>query len=57
MQSPMQIIQAFNQFKASFNGNAEEEVRKLLASGKISQKELNEVQTMARELQKLLNIR
>ena len=50
----MQMIQQFNQFRQNFKGNPEEEVRKLLASGRISQSQLDQLQKMANEFQALL---
>lgn len=49
------MIQAFNNFKRTFTGNPEEEVRKLVASGKISQQKLNELQAMATQFQKMIS--
>lgn len=54
IQNPLQMIQQFNQFRANFKGNPEEEVRKLLTSGKISQSQLNELQAMAKQFQDLM---
>lgn len=51
----MQMVQQFMQFKNSFKGNPREEVQKLIASGKISQSQLDQAQNMARDLQNLLN--
>ena len=53
--NPMQMIQAFNQFRQSFTGNPEQEVKKLVASGKINQQQLNQLQSMATEFQKMMN--
>lgn len=52
--NPMQMIQEFQKFKANFTGNPREEVEKLVASGKISQEQLNQLQNMASEFQKML---
>lgn len=51
----MQMIQAFNNFKNNFSGNAEQEVRKLVASGRINQTQLNQLQNMATQFQKMMN--
>ena len=51
----MQMIQAFNNFKQSFTGNPEEEVKKLVASGRINQQQLNQLQSMATQFQKMMN--
>lgn len=55
--NPMQMIQAFNNFRQSFTGDPEQEVRKLVSSGKISQQQLNQLQNMATQFQKMFNIR
>lgn len=54
-QNPMQMIQEFQRFKANFQGNPQEEVQKLLSSGKMSQQQLNQLQSMAQQFQQLLN--
>lgn len=45
------FLQQFQKFQSTFTGNPEEEVRKLITSGKISQQQLNQVQQMAHMLQ------
>ena len=52
--TPMQMMQQFMQFKNNFRGNPEEEVRKLLQSGKMSQQQLDQLQGMARQFQAML---
>lgn len=54
-QNPMQMIQAFNNFKNSFQGDPEQKVRELVATGKINQQQLNQLQSMATQFQKMLN--
>lgn len=54
VQNPMQMIQQFNRFRQSFNGDPKQEVEKLVREGKISQQQLNQLQVMAAEFQKLL---
>lgn len=44
-----QLMQQFNQFKATFKGDPKAEVEKLLQSGAISQQQLNQLQTMANQ--------
>lgn len=56
-QNPMQIIQQFNQFKQNFRGNPQEEVQKLIASGKMSQAQLNQLQAQASQFMQMFNIR
>lgn len=57
MQGPMsgfpQLLQQFKQFKASFKGDPKAEVEKMLQSGKISQDQLNKIQSMANQFQGL----
>lgn len=55
MNNPMQMIQMFNQFKNTFKGNPREEVEKLVAQGRISQQQLNQLQSMASQFQKMMN--
>lgn len=55
MNNPMQMIQQFNQFKANFRGNPKEEVEKLVAQGKITQPQLNQLQAMATQFQNMMN--
>ncbi len=51
MDNPMQMLNAFMQFRNNFQGNARQEVEKLLASGQMSQAQLNQLQGMARQIQ------
>ena len=51
---PMQMIQQFMQFKQNFKGDPRAEVEKMLQSGKISQQQLNQVQQMAGQFQRML---
>lgn len=45
----MQLKQKFQQFQNSFQGDPKAEVEKLLKSGAMSQQELNQIQTMAKQ--------
>jgi len=54
-QNPMQMIQEFNKFQRDFKGNPREEVQKLLASGRLTQAQLNQLQAMASQFQKMMN--
>lgn len=52
---PGNMIQQFQQFKKQMQGvDPQEEVQKLLQSGKISQEQLNKAQQMAQQMQGLL---
>lgn len=53
-QMMQQMMQQFQQFRATFQGDPEQEVRKLIASGKISQNQLNQLQQAAQMFQSFL---
>ena len=53
--NPMQMIQQFNQFRANYTGDPKAEVEKLVATGRISQQQLNQLQTMATQFQAMMN--
>lgn len=59
MPNPMgqfgQMMRQYQQFKANFQGDPKTEVQKLLQSGKMSQNQLNWLQTMANQFQQLLH--
>lgn len=48
------MMQQFQQFKANFKGDPEQEVRKLLQSGKMTQQQLDQLQQAATMFQSLL---
>ena len=48
------LVQQFQQFKQSFQGDPRAEVEKLVQSGKISQQQLNQLQQVASQFQQLL---
>lgn len=48
------MMQQFQQFKANFQGDPQQEVQKLLQSGRISQEQLNQLQAMAKQFQNLM---
>lgn len=48
------ILQRFQQFKQSFNGNPQQMVQQMLQSGRISQAQYNSAVQMAQQLQGLL---
>lgn len=54
LNNPMQTIQQFLQFRKSFSGDAKSEVMKLLQNGRMSQSQLNELQTMATQFQNMM---
>lgn len=57
VQNPMQMIAQFNQFRQGYTGDARAEVQRLVAEGKISQPQLNQLQAMAKEFMKMINIK
>lgn len=52
---PFRMIQQFIEFANGFRGNPQEEVQKLLNSGKMSQEQLNALQQQATQFQQLLS--
>ena len=48
------MMRQFQQFKATFQGDPEQEVRKLLQSGRMTQEQLNQLQQAAQMFQGLL---
>lgn len=48
------MVQQFNQFRDSFQGDPQQEVMRLLQSGKMSQQQLNQLQQAAQQFQMLL---
>lgn len=51
----MQLKRKFQQFQNGFHGNPKEEVNKLLQSGAMSQQELNQLQSMAKQFEHLFH--
>lgn len=49
-----QLVQKFQQFKTSFQGDPKAEVEKLLQSGRLNQQQLNQLQQMAKQFQSLM---
>lgn len=45
------LMNQFNQFKSTFQGNPEQQVQNLLNSGKMSQSQFNQLRKMAQQLQ------
>ena len=50
------MVQQFNQFKKTFQGNPQQQVQELLNSGKITQDQYNQAVQQAKALQKMLNM-
>lgn len=49
-----QMMQQFQQFRQSFQGDPKAEVEKLVQSGKLSQQQLNQLQQAATAFQRLM---
>ena len=54
MNNPMQMINAFMQFRQNYQGNPQADVQRLVSSGRISQQQLNQLQSAAASFQRLL---
>lgn len=48
------LVQRFQQFKRTFQGNPQQEVQKMLQSGRITQQQLNQAQAFAQQFQALM---
>lgn len=48
------MMQRFQQFRQTFQGDPKAEVEKLVQSGRISQQQLNQLQQMAGQFRKLM---
>ena len=54
MNNFQQMMQQFNQFRQSFQGNPQERIQQLMNSGKISQEQYNNAYQMATQFQKMM---
>lgn len=48
------LINQYNQFKNNFQGDPKTQVQQLLNSGQMSQEQLNQLQSWAKQLQSIL---
>lgn len=48
------LMQRFQQFKSTFQGDPQQEIQKMLQSGRISQEQLNQAQQFAQQFQALM---
>lgn len=55
MMNKNNMIQQFINFRNNFMGNPQAEVMKLVSQGKITQEQLNQLQTMAKEFNNILH--
>ena len=49
------IIEKFNEFRNSFNGDKQAKINEMLASGQITQQQLNEATEMAKMIKGLMH--
>ena len=48
------LMQRFNQFKQTFQGDPRQQIQQLLNSGKVSQSQYNSAYQMAQQLQRMI---
>ncbi len=48
------FLTQFNQFRSTFNGNPEQQVKQLLSSGQMSQEQFNQLAQTANQLRQLI---
>lgn len=53
---PKEMLRQYNDFRQRFNGDPEEAVKKLVSSGQISQKQLDDLQSAAQTFKGLFNL-
>lgn len=49
--NPAQLLQQFQQFRQSFNGNPQQMVQQMMQSGRVSQAQLQRAQQLAQQFQ------
>ncbi len=54
MRNFQHMMQQFQQFKANFQGDPQQEVQRMIQSGQLSQQQLDQVQNVARQFAALL---
>ena len=53
-QNMQMMMQRFNQFRQSFNGNAGQQIQQMMNSGRVNQSQYNQAVQMAQQFQKML---
>lgn len=56
-QNMQMMMQRFNQFKQSFNGNASQQIQQMMNSGRVNQSQYNQAVQMAQQFQKMMGIK
>lgn len=54
MGNVQQLMQQFNQFRQTFQGNPQQQIQQLLNSGKVSQQDYNQAYQIAQQLQQMM---
>ena len=55
-QNPMNgFMEKFNQFRQSFSGDPQEQIQRLMNSGKVSQSQYNNAYQMAQQLMRMIS--
>lgn len=54
MGNMQQLMQQFNQFRQTFQGNPQQQVQQLMNSGKVSQQDYNRAYQMAQQFQRMM---
>ena len=52
--NPMNLIQQFNQFRSTFQGDPQQQVQNLLNTGQMTQQQFAQLSSMARDFEQLL---
>ena len=52
---PLNLVQQFNQFRSTFQGDPKQQVQNLLNSGQMTQEQFTQLSSMARDFEKLIN--
>ena len=56
-QNMQMLMQRFNQFRQSFNGNAGQQIQQMMNSGRVNQSQYNQAVQMAQQCQKMMGIK
>ena len=55
MNNMQSMMERFEQFKKTFQGNPQEQIQQLLNSGRVSQQQYNSAYQMAQQFQKMMS--
>lgn len=54
-QNMMNMVQQFNQFRSTFQGNPQQKVQELLNSGQMTQEQFNQLSSMAQQFRAFIH--